>query len=104
MTLQELIEQYGEDNAEYLYETLCRGTKNYERFAYIPMGVEPESINQAAHEQAAEKKWDIETVSGDMRLINMLVNGDWDEEEFLKVPPGYTIKNCYDDSIVTCAK
>ncbi len=100
MSMQELIEQYGEDNAEFLYETLCNGTKNYERFAYIPMGTEPESLRQAAHNKAAKKGWDIETVQGDMRLIDKLVNGDWNEEEFLTVPPGGTIKPVYTDAIV----
>jgi hypothetical protein len=101
LSMQELIEKYGEDNAEFLYETLCEGTRNYERFAYIPMGVEPETLEEVARERAAERQWAFEIVPGNMRLINMLVNGDWDTEDFLTVPPGSVIKHCYDDSIVT---
>jgi len=102
MSLQELIEEYGEDNAQFLYETLCNGVKNYERFAYIPMGVEPKEMRQTAEEQAAERGWDFETVPGDMRLIDQLINGDWNNEEFLTIPPGSSAKPSYDDLIVQC--
>jgi hypothetical protein len=101
-TMEELIEQYGEDNAEYLYETLCTGTKNYSHFMWIPMGVEPESMEQAAQNKAAEQDWSFKTEPGDMRLINDLVNGVWNEEDFLTVPPGATVKACHNDQIVGC--
>jgi hypothetical protein len=101
-TLAELIEQYGEDNAEYLYETLCNGTKNYNCFMWIPMGVEPELMKQSAQNKAAEQGWSFKTEPGDMRLINNLVNGNWNEEDFLTVPSGSTIRACHDDHIVGC--
>lgn len=100
-SMEDLIDQYGEDNAKYLYETLCNGTKNYSRFMWIPMGVEPESMQQAAKEKAAEHDWKFETVPGDMQLINDLINGNWNEENFLAVPPGSTIQACHNDQIVS---
>lgn len=102
MTMEELIEQYGEDNAEYLYETLCNGTKNYSHFLWIPMGIEPESMKQTAQEKAAERKWSFKTEPGDMRLIHDLLNGNWSEENFLTIPPGSTIRACHNDQIVDC--
>jgi hypothetical protein len=101
MSMEELIEQYGEENAEYLYETLCNGTKNYGRFAWIPMGVEPAGMENDARQKAQERAWEFETISGDMTLINQLVNGDWNEENFLRVPPGSAIKACHNHSIVS---
>lgn len=100
MTMAELIEEYGEDNAEFLYETLCNGTKNYEHFLYIPMGVEPEGMEGAARKKASEKNWSFETVQGDMRLIERLVHGEWNEQDFLTVPPGKTITPSHEGSIV----
>ena len=101
LTLQELVEQYGEDNAEYLYETLCQGTKNYGRYLWIPTGVEPDGMEQTARDMAAEKNWAFESFPGDMRLIDCLLRGDWNDEDFLTVPPGSTVKSAYDDRIVT---
>lgn len=101
-TMDELIEEYGEDNAEYLYETLCNGTKNYRRFMWIPMGVEPQSMQQTAKQKAGEKDWEFETVPGDMRLIYCLVNGDWDAEDFLTVSPGQTIRASHCETVVHC--
>ena len=100
MTMQELIEEYGEDNARYIYETLCNGTKNYRRFAYIPMGVEPDSMEQTAREKATERGWEFETVPGDMSLLEKLVNGEWPDEDFLTVAPGQTVKASYTEQIV----
>jgi hypothetical protein len=100
LSMQELIEQYGKDNAEYLYETLCNGTKNYNRFAWIPMGVEPAAFEQTARDLATERGWQFEPVQGDMRLIDQLVNGDWDKEAFLKILPGHSIKASHNNLIV----
>jgi hypothetical protein len=103
-SMQELIEQYGEDNAEFLYETLCNGTKNYNRFAWIPMGVEPAAMEQAARDLATERGWQFETVPGDMRLIERFVSGDWNEEDFLKIPPGHSIKASHNNLIVRASE
>lgn len=100
LTMQELVEQYGEDNAEYLYETLCEGTRNYERFTWIPMGVEPEGMEQVARQKAEEKQWQFETVPGDLSLIRKLVDGDWNNHDFLTVPPNRSVKPCYTNDIV----
>lgn len=102
LTMEELVEQYGDDNVEYLYETLCQGTRNYSRFTWIPMGVEPPYMEQTARQKADERGWRFETVPGDMPLIRKLVNGDWNSEDFLTVPPGSAVKATYDGSIVAC--
>jgi hypothetical protein len=102
LTMEELVEKYGEDNAEFLYETLCQGTRNYSNFAWIPMGVEPPDMEQTARQKADEHGWSFETVPGNMTLIRKLVNGDWNSADFLTVPPGSTVKAAYDGSIVAC--
>ena len=99
-SMAELIEQYGEDNAEYLYEILCNGTKNYSHFMWIPMGVEPVGMEQTARDMATDKMWDFETVPGNMGLIDALLTGDWNKEAFLTVSPGATVRAAYDDRIV----
>lgn len=99
-TLQELIEQYGEENAEYLYETLCQNPRNYSRFTWIPMGVEPPGMDAQARFRAEEREWEFETVPGDMTLLEKLVNGIWEDADFLRVEPGSEIKPSYNEDIV----
>ena len=37
MQYNDLVAKYGEDNAQYLYETLCHHTRNYRQLAFIEM-------------------------------------------------------------------
>jgi len=97
-TYANLVEKYGEENAQYLWEAM---TPSYRQFSYIEMGVEPDGrFERHTREQAAERGWKFEKLRGDMRLIDKLVAGDWDDEEFLVVPPGRRIVARYDESIV----
>lgn len=101
MSYEELVAKYGEDNAQYLWEQLGGYTKNYRKLTYIEMGIEPDGRFEAAtRREAAERNMEFEKVRGDMRLIEKLVSGDWDPEEFLVVPPGHRIVARYDESIV----
>ena len=100
-TYQQLVEKYGEDNARYLYETLCNTTRNYSQFTFIEMGVEPDDrFEQQTREDADERGWRFEKVRGDLRLFRKLVNGEWDPAEFLVVPPGHRITAPLDPYII----
>jgi hypothetical protein len=97
LALDDLIARYGEENARYLFEEL---TRHYRRLAFIPMGVEPDDrFEKSAREEAAGRGWDFETVPGDMGLIQRLVDGAWDEAEFLVAPAGSRVVASHDDSI-----
>ncbi len=43
MTYQEMVEKYGEDNAQYLYDTLVDQRKHYKQLTFIEMGLEPDN-------------------------------------------------------------
>jgi hypothetical protein len=101
MTLEQLVEKYGEDNGRYLYEELVY-SKNYGQFTFIEMGVEPDGrFEQHTRQEAEEKNWKYEKLQGDLSMIQRLVNGVWDEKEFLVVPPGWRVVAKYDEKIVT---
>ena len=53
-----------------------------------------------AREKAKKEGWVFERKTGDRRLVEMLINGDWNEGGFLFVPPGYTIKQSYDEGLI----
>jgi hypothetical protein len=99
--LEALIARYGEYNGRYLFEQFTGYQRNYRRLAYIATGLEPDgSFEQQAREEAARRGWQFETIRGDLRLFERLVAGDWDEDDFLMVPPGWRVKATYDGGIV----
>jgi hypothetical protein len=101
MSYDELVEKYGEDNARYLWETLCDTLRNYRQLTFIEMGVEPDDrFERQTREQAAERNWIFEKVPGDMGLIRRLVDGPWNAEDFLVVPPGERVAVRHDESII----
>lgn len=100
-TYEELVAKYGEDNARFLYEELCNMTRNYWALAYIEMGIEPDDrFERHTRELAAQRNWKFEKLQGDMRLIQALVDGPWDEDRFLVVPPGHRVAASFDERII----
>jgi hypothetical protein len=100
---QDLVAQYGEENARYIYETLtvstdrAVGNTGDNRVVFIDV---PEFSHLGfadrcrAQAEAAGKQFQV--LPGDMRLIRKLVRGEWDPEEFLVVEPGRKIGGVYD--------
>ena len=94
-------ERYGEDNARYLMETLEGWVKDYRRAAYVDLGGSGRERYLAYTRQCAkELNWELDILEGDGRLLRRLLNGPWDAEAFLTVPPGKTIRASGDERIV----
>ncbi len=94
----DLAERFGEDKARYLHQELNR---HYRQFTYIEMGVEPDGrFEQATRREAAAAGWAFEKLQGDMGLIRRLVDGPWDERDFLVAQPGWRIVARHDDAIM----
>jgi ADP-ribose pyrophosphatase YjhB (NUDIX family) len=100
-TLEELISRYGEDNGSYLFEQFNGYQRNYRQLAYIATGLEPDGrFERQAREEAARRGWKFDMLRGDLRLFERLVAGDWDEADFLVVPPGWRVRPTYDGGII----
>jgi Protein of unknown function (DUF1638) len=98
----DLVAKYGEDNARYLWETIGDLVRHYGQLTFIEMGIEPDaSFEQRSREQAESRGWKFEKLQGDMNLIQRLVNGSWEESEFLVVPPGKRIAARYEGGIIS---
>ena len=100
-TYKDYVEKYGEENAEYLMEMMGDWLHNYSKLAYIDTHV-PGAADYIKKEQATAKErgWEFEKVDGNVDLLLRLVNGDWQTDDFLLIPPGNTIEPCHDDSII----
>jgi hypothetical protein len=69
------------------------------------MGVEPDSrTEETARERARLRAWNFEKVKGDLKLIQRLVDGVWDDGEFLVVPPGGRITAHYDAGVIAAER
>ncbi|MDD2707447.1 MAG: DUF1638 domain-containing protein [Verrucomicrobiae bacterium] len=98
---EEMVAKYGEDNAKYLREQLCNPVKNYSQLAFIEMGIEPGNhFEEQTREEARQKGWRFEKITGDLSLIQRLLSGEWSDREFLTVPPGHRVAPSFDDNIL----
>ena len=100
-TLGELIEKYGQENGRYLYEQFTAYQSHYRQMTYIETGLEADNrFEVEARQEAQEKGWNFEKIVGDFQLLERLVDGEWNPEDFLVVPPGRRIGVTYDDEII----
>jgi hypothetical protein len=91
-TLKEYIEKYGEDNARYLMETEQDWMKKYNWATYIDWGfANSESEKQYTKKAADYLGWKYDELKGNTGLMQRLVDGDWNEKDFLIVKPGQKI-------------
>lgn len=100
-TLDEFIAKYGEDNGRYLYEQFSAFRHSYSGLTYIATGIaSDESCRSQARAEAAKEGWVFDEVAGSLALLERLVNGPWDADSFLIVPPGAQIRATIDENIV----
>ena len=50
--------------------------------------------------EAALRGWAFDQMPADLSLLQKLVNGDWNSDEFLIVQPGETVAASYDERLI----
>ncbi len=103
-TYQEYVDQFGEEHARYLMDTLGDWFRNYKKIAYIDtqIGYFTEYKN-ITKKMAEEKGWEYDEISGSTVLLMKLLNGEWDSNDFLVVPSGKQIQTAFDhNEIINC--
>ena len=90
--LAEYKEKYGQDNAEYLMEIEQDWITQYNWATYVDWGLaNTEEYRQYTRKCAEFLKWNFDELKGSPALMQRLVDGDWDENDFLIVKPGRKI-------------
>ncbi|HET7838198.1 MAG TPA: DUF1638 domain-containing protein [Rectinemataceae bacterium] len=92
----ELVASYGEDNANYIYETLHPSLEEKELFYIETPETEGLGYAEAMRARAAAEGRDFVLLRGSTRLLRALLAGNWEDEDFLVVPPGRRIAALYD--------
>jgi len=98
------VEQYGEDNADYIWETMHPGIETDEAVYIKVDGFEYSNAFENYKNDIERSGKTLKLVEGDISLLKALINGEWDDKRFLVVPPGKTIAGVYDMDNVVCAE
>ncbi|MDR0720038.1 MAG: DUF1638 domain-containing protein [Treponema sp.] len=101
-TYKSYVDKYGEDNADYLMEMEQGWFKAYKRAFFIDW----ECLGNSEYYRAYTKEcaeylsWDYREARGSPSLLKKMLEGNFDEEEVLVVPPGKTIAPSFGEGIV----
>lgn len=102
----EYLEKYGEDNAQYLLETEQGWMKNYKNAAFIAWdclsGIG--SYREFTQKSAQFLGWNYNEFVGDNKLLEKLLNAEFDDDLFLTIPPEAKIEQSFDENIVSYTK
>ncbi|MCL1804724.1 MAG: DUF1638 domain-containing protein [Clostridiales bacterium] len=99
-----LVDQYGEEDADFIWETMHPKIETNEAYYIRIEGYEHSGAYEGFQSKIAEAGKELITVRGDTAMLKALVDGEWDEAVFLTVPPGKKIEGVYDmDQVVKYA-
>jgi len=98
---EKYVQKFGQKTADLLIEEMRGWAQHYTRAAFIDTNMgKPDHFLAKAQDKAEKEGWVFERMQGNRRLLNMLIDGEWSDEEFLIVPPGSTIRQRYDEGLV----
>lgn len=95
-------EQFGHDEALHLIHFHDSWKRNYARAAFIDTGLEDKArYEEFARRMAQAFGWRYEAIPGDLHLLRKLLNGPWDDSEFLVLRPGQRSVASGDEGLLT---
>ena len=98
---EDMVEKYGEDNAQYLMEVLGSWKSNYKRGVLVQMPMyDHEKMAGQVSQICHQNNWEYSELQGNTDLLDKLISGQWDQE-FLIVNPGQCVRGTNDEEIIT---
>jgi hypothetical protein len=103
---REYVEKYGEDNAGYLMEMEQSWFKSYDQAVFIDWKCLGGGDYYRGYTKTCAEylKWAFREVDGDFILLQKILNGIFDEEEVLVVPPGVVIEASHTETVIQCGE
>jgi hypothetical protein len=99
---EELVARYGEEAAQFLMAEYAKFTQHYRRLAFIATPVaQMDERERKAAAIAKQQGWTFERLPGDLGWLRRLVDGEWEEREFLVLKPHQRVALSYDDGLIT---
>jgi hypothetical protein len=90
------VEQYGEENADYIWETMHPEIET-DDVVYIKIdGFEYSDSLEKYKAEIEKSNKNLKIVNGNISVLKSLINGEWDDKRFLVIPPGKKIAGVYD--------
>jgi len=93
--------EYGEDNAEYLMDFEQHWFKSYSRATYVDLTIGATDADRQFTKDCADwLDWEYDRQVGHSDLLRALLEGRWDDERFVVLEPGQTIRMTADERVI----
>jgi uncharacterized protein DUF1638 len=103
--MEEWVKKYGQEKAEYLFETMGQWSSLYKRGVLIDFDFTKHlNLRQQVQQICTDRGWDFAEVPGDLGLFQRLLDGDWRDKEVLVVRPAEQVAASFDEGIVEAQK
>lgn len=105
-TRRKYIDEFGEENADYLMQLEQDWFNKYTNAAYVGFNIgNNDRFKKYTKECADWLNWKYDEVKGNPDLLINFLNGNWDDrDKYLVVEPGFMIQPSYDNSIIKAVK
>ena len=95
------VAKYGEEKARYLLSQVDRWTAHYHTGALIGFDFDRGlNLESDVRSICTTRGWQYRAIEGDLGLLRRWLDGEWNEAEFLVIPPGHQVVPSYDTGVI----